>query len=269
MAAHRGGPWWKLGRDGAGPGVKAAVALLYPINLLLFRRTWRHIDRIPETGPAIVVMNHISKIDPIIMAAFIWDTGRVPRFMIKSTLFTYPVVGWVFRTAQQIPVDRGSSAARSAVDAAHAALARGEVVIIYPEGTTTKDPDLWPMQARTGIARLALDNPGVPIIPVGQWGSVKHGPRSRRRLGRRPVSASIGEPVPLDDLRARPLSLDALRETTERIMVAVRDEVAVLRGETPPAQFYKPAKPNRPSKPGSSTGPADAAEPAQYVEGGQ
>jgi 1-acyl-sn-glycerol-3-phosphate acyltransferase len=255
MAAHRGGPWWRLGRTGAGPGIKVAVAILYPINLLLFRRKWRNIEGIPETGPAIIVMNHISVIDPVVMAAFIWDTGRVPRFMIKSTLFTKPVIGWVFRTAQQIPVQRGSSAARSAVDAAHAALAAGEVVIIYPEGTTTRDPEIWPMQARTGIARMALDSPGVPIIPVGQWGtqhiishrdSVGDTPPAKRRrklhLGRIPVSTSIGAPVPLDDLRERPLSLDVLRETTERIMVAVRDEVAVLRGETPPEAFYKPAR---------------------------
>ncbi len=246
MAAHRGGPWWKLGRDGAGPGVKAAVALLYPINLALFRRDWRNIEGIPATGPAIVVMNHISVVDPIIMAAFVWDTGRVPRFMIKSSLFNYPIVGWVFRTAQQIPVERGSSAARNAVDAAHAALARGEIVIIYPEGTTTKDPDLWPMQARTGIARMALDNPGIPVIPVGQWGIGKRGAnpavQPKRRLGRRRISASIGAPVPLEDLRARPLTLDVLREATERIMVAVRDQVAALRGEQPPAEFFKPPK---------------------------
>lgn len=246
MAAHRGGPWWKLRRDGAGPGVKTAVALLYPINLALFRRDWRHIDRIPATGPAIVVMNHISIVDPIIMAAFIWDTGRVPRFMIKSSLFNYPLVGWVFRTAQQIPVERGSSAARAAVDAAQEALGRGEMVIIYPEGTTTKDPDLWPMQARTGIARMALDNPGVPVVPVGQWGIgsrlANPSVRPSRRLARRRISASIGEPVELEDLRSRPLSLDVLRETTERIMVAVRDEVAQLRGEDPPTAFLKPPK---------------------------
>ena len=256
MAAHRGGPWWKIGRTGAGTGVKLAVLLLYPINLLAFRRTWRNIEGIPEKGPAIVVMNHISVIDPVLMAAFIWDTGRVPRFMIKSTLFSKPVIGWVFRTAQQIPVERGSSAARSAVDAAHAALANGELVIIYPEGTTTRDPEVWPMQARTGIARMALDSPGMPIIPVGQWGTqdiiskrdqAGDAPpparRRRLRLSRIPVSASVGPAVDLDDLRERPLTLDVLREATERIMVAVRDEVAVLRGETPPTAFYKPVRP--------------------------
>jgi 1-acyl-sn-glycerol-3-phosphate acyltransferase len=245
MAAHQGGAWWRVGRAGAGAGIKVSVLGLYPVNFLLFRREWRHIERIPLSGPVIVVMNHVSVVDPIVMATFLWDTGRVPRFMIKSSLFTKPFVGWVFRTARQIPVARGSGDARAAVEATNQALRDGELIGIYPEGTTTRDPAGWPMQARTGIARLALDNPGVPIIPVGQWGlSVRaarknpDAPKRRRRFGRICVTASVGEPVPLDDLRNAPMSLDVLRKTTQRIMVAVRDEVAAVRGQQAPEEFF-------------------------------
>jgi len=249
MAAHRGGPWWRVTRPGAGAGIKVSVLTLYPLSLLLFERQWRNIERIPSSGPAIVVMNHVSVVDPVLMATFLWDTGRVPRFMIKSDLFSKPFVGWVFRTAEQIPVARGSGEARAAVEAAHQALAGGELIAIYPEGTTTRDPSGWPMQARTGIARMALDNPGVPVIPVGHWGlrvraagKGADAPRRTRRWGRVRVTASVGEPVPLDDLRAGPITLDVLRRTTRRIMGAVRDEVAAVRGEQPPAEFYVPAR---------------------------
>lgn len=248
MVARQGGPWWRIDRAGAGGGVKLAVVALYPLTSLLCRREWRNIERIPATGPVIAVINHVSDVDPVLMATLLWDSGRIPRFMIKSSLFTKPVVGWVFRTADQIPVARGTGDARASVDAAHQALADGELIAIYPEGTTTRDPDGWPMQARTGIARLALDNPGVPVIPIGQWGlRVKAAPTKRRRprLGRIRIAASVGNPVELDDLRGRPLTLDLLRQATQRIMGAVRDEVAAARGETPPEQFYVPPREKR------------------------
>lgn len=261
MAARQGGPWWRIDRPGSGGGVKLAVATLYPLTLLAFRRDWRHIERIPANGPVIAVMNHVSDIDPVLMATLLWDSGRVPRFMIKSSLFTKPVVGWVFRTAEQIPVARGTGDARASVDAAQKALKDGELVAIYPEGTTTRDPQGWPMQARTGIARMALDNPGVPVIPIGQWGlRVKAAGHRRRRLrlGRIRVGASIGRPVELDDLRDRPMTLDVLRQATQRIMVAVRDEVAEVRGEDAPEQFYVPPREKRPSAPASGPGAAEA-----------
>lgn len=263
MAAHQGGPWWRIDRPGAGGGVKLAVATLYPLSLLMFRRDWRNIERVPAHGPVIAVMNHVSVMDPVVMATMLWDTGRVPRFMIKSSLFTKPVVGWVFRTGEQIPVARGTGDARASVDAARKALKDGELVAIYPEGTTTRDPQGWPMQARTGIARLALDNPGVPVIPIGQWGlRVKAAGRVRRapRLGRIRVAASVGRPVELDDLRDRPMTLDALRQATQRIMVAVREEVAAVRGEPAPEQFYVPPREKRSRPPAGDAADASAGD---------
>jgi 1-acyl-sn-glycerol-3-phosphate acyltransferase len=125
--------------------------------------------------------------------------------------------------------------------AAIEALEGGEAVVIYPEGTTTKDPDNWPMQAKTGIARLVLAAPDTPVVPIGQWGPHKMGGFSIKRLGRRRTSlASVGEPLDMSRFRGKEPSGALLREITDEIMSAVCDEVALLRGEPAPSSFHLP-----------------------------
>jgi 1-acyl-sn-glycerol-3-phosphate acyltransferase len=159
--------------------------------------------------------------------------------MIKSGVFDWPVIGYMMKGSKQIPVYRGTADAAQSLREAVAALERGEAVVIYPEGTTTKDPDNWPMQAKTGIARLVLLSPETPVVPIGQWGPHKMGGFSWRRLGRRrPSLASVGEPLDLSRFRGKEPSGPLLREITDEIMGAVRDQVATLRGEQPPAKFY-------------------------------
>jgi 1-acyl-sn-glycerol-3-phosphate acyltransferase len=122
-----------------------------------------------------------------------------------------------------------------------AALERGEAIVIYPEGTTTKDPDNWPMQAKTGIARLVLASPDTPVVPIGQWGPHKMGGFSIKRFGRRRTSwASVGEPLDMSRFRGKEPSGALLREITDEIMSAVRDEVALVRGEPAPTEFFQP-----------------------------
>ncbi len=227
-----------------GPYMRFAVIVVYPLTSLLFRLRWRHIERIPADGPAIIAVNHISYADPLVFGRFIWDAGRVPRYLAKESLFRLPFpAGRIVRGAGQIPVHRGSADAAQALQGAVAALGRGEMVLIYPEGTVTRDPEFWPMQAKTGVARLALLAPGVPVIPVGQWGpqnflDVYH--RRFRPLPRTTVSVSVGEPVDLSSYTGRPPTPEMLREMTDRIMTAVRAQVAELRGEPVPAGgFYQ------------------------------
>jgi 1-acyl-sn-glycerol-3-phosphate acyltransferase len=144
--------------------------------------------------------------------------------------------------AGQIPVYRGTADAATSLRDAVDALARGECVVIYPEGTTTKDPDSWPMVAKTGIARLVLLSPDTPVVPVGQWGPHRMGGFSWRRLGRRRTSwASVGEPLDLSRYRGKEPTAETLRSITDEIMRAVRDEIAQFRDEPPPAEFYVPA----------------------------
>ncbi|MEP6598679.1 MAG: lysophospholipid acyltransferase family protein [Actinomycetota bacterium] len=229
----------RLHKPKAGFWIRLAVAVLYPVGGLLFRIRWRHLDRMPAEGGVIVAMNHLSHIDTILMARLVWQTGRLPRFMIKSTVFDLPGVGRLMLGAKQIPVHRGSSEAVQSLQDAVDALDQGEAVVIYPEGTITKDPDHWPMQAKTGLARLVMRAPNVPVVPIGQWGAQKQkGGLFRRRT----AQASVGEPLDMSKYAGAEVTLSVLREITQTIMVAVRDEVAELRGEVPPQEFYRPSR---------------------------
>lgn len=234
----------RLHKPKAGFWIRLCVVILYPLDGLLFRIRWRHLDRVPapETGGVIIAVNHISQIDTVLMARFVWQSGRVPRFMIKAGVFSWPIVGRIMHGAGQIPVYRGTTDASKSLRDAVTALEQGEAIVIYPEGTTTKDPANWPMQAKTGIARLVLLSPDTPVVPVGQWGAHKMG-FSHNRLGRRRVSlASVGEPLDLSRFRGKEPTAETLREITDEIMGAVRSEVADLRGERAPEEFFVPAR---------------------------
>jgi 1-acyl-sn-glycerol-3-phosphate acyltransferase len=235
----------RLHKPKAGFWIRTWVMILFPITSALFRIRWRHLDRVPapSEGGVLIVVNHVSQIDTVLMARLVWSSGRVPRFMIKAGVFDWPIVGYMMKGSGQIPVYRGTTDAAQSLRDAVAALELGEAVVIYPEGTTTKDPDNWPMQAKTGIARLVLLSPDTPVVPVGQWGPHKTGGFSLKRLGRRRKSlASVGEPLDMSRFRGKEPSGPILREITDEIMGAVRAEVATLRGEPAPAEFFVPAR---------------------------
>ncbi|MCZ2838862.1 lysophospholipid acyltransferase family protein [Modestobacter sp. VKM Ac-2985] len=224
--------------------LRLCVAVVYPSASAAFRLRYHHADRIPPTGGVLLVANHVSVLDPLACARLVWDAGRAPHFLAKDTLFS-GVAGAILRGAGQIPVSRGSSAASSSVHAAKAALDAGDVVVVYPEGSVTRDPDWWPMQARSGVARLALTTEAM-VLPVAQWGPQRvhdyHTKTLHRRL-RTPVEHLVGEPIDLSEQRARvragaPLTPELLREVTDLLMARVRDQLGELRGEQPPAQFH-------------------------------
>jgi 1-acyl-sn-glycerol-3-phosphate acyltransferase len=233
----------RLHRPKAGFFIRAWVIILFPITSAFFRLRWRNLDRVPapDQGGVIIAINHLSHADTILMARLVWSSGRIPRFLIKAGVFDWPVIGRMMHGAGQIPVYRGTADAAQSLHDAVDALARGEAIVIYPEGTTTKDPDNWPMVAKTGIARLVLLSPDTPVVPIGQWGPHKAGGLRIRRLGRRRTSfASVGEPLNMSRFRGKEPSTALLREITDEVMTAVREEVAALRGEPAPAGFYVP-----------------------------
>ncbi|MGY1660511.1 lysophospholipid acyltransferase family protein [Geodermatophilus sp. SYSU D00705] len=257
--ARRAPSRWRT-RKPLPPALWLCVVAVYPVTALVFRLRYRHAERFPRTGPVLVVANHVSVVDPLACARLVWDCGRVPHFLAKSSVFKGPA-GRILRAAGQIPVARGSADARTSLSAAEADLAAGNVVVIYPEGSVTRDPDWWPMEARTGVARLALTTDAV-VLPVAQWGPQRlhdyHAKKLHLRL-RVPAEYLVGEPVDLADLRAevragRPVTGELLREVTDRMMGAVRDQLAEVRGEPAPTAFFAP-RPRR-------TLPGDAPESA-------
>src|SRR6476661_6456660 len=186
------------------------------------KRTWDGGENIPATGGCIVVFNHISHVDPLTAAHIVYDHGRLPRYLAKSGLFKNKALGFFLRDARQIPVERLRRNAAGAFDAAVAAIRQGECVVVYPEGTLTRDPDGWPMTGKSGAARIALAT-GCPVIPVGQWGAQELlAPYAKRPdlFPRKLITMKVGDPVDLADLVGDQSSA-AVSQATARIMAAV------------------------------------------------
>lgn len=215
------------------------LGVLKPPTVVLTRRVVSGTEFVPPGG-VILAANHISYVDPVVLCDFVLhDLHRAPRFLAKRELFQgNGLVGRVMRGAGQIPVDRHTEDASRVLEPAVEALRQGETVVIYPEGTVTRDPGKWPMLARTGVARLALLS-GVPVVPVAQWGAqdiLDTGRSSRVSLRpRRLVSFRVGPPVDLSLWAGRELTADVLRAATDAVMAAITAELEVLRGERAPA----------------------------------
>lgn len=226
-----------MSRRKVGFWFRVVVILLKPPLMVLTKRDWRGAEMIPSSGGCVLVANHISHFDPLAFAHFVYDNGRIPRFLAKAEVFTVPVIGRIIAKVGQIPVYRRSYDASHAYRAAVEAVRRGECVIIYPEGTITRDPGLWPMTGRTGAARVALTT-GVPVIPVAQWGPQEIlAPYAKRFrfFPRKTMRMQAGPPVDLSEFAGRPLSTAVLRDATEKIMAAITEQLEKIRGEQGPA----------------------------------
>jgi 1-acyl-sn-glycerol-3-phosphate acyltransferase len=213
------------------------AAVVRPLLAATTRRRWDGTSHIPRSGGVIVAVNHISYVDPLLIGHLLYDAGRVPLFMGKQEMFRWPLVGAVMRFTGQIPVNRNSADASLSLSHAVTALQAGECVVIYPEGTVTRDADYWPMAGRTGVARLALLS-GAPVIPVAQWGAQRILGRDRRPrlLPRRTISILVGPPLDLGAVGQEGNSMDALHGATQRVMAAITGQLAQLRGESAPEQ---------------------------------
>jgi 1-acyl-sn-glycerol-3-phosphate acyltransferase len=222
------------------------AVVLKPIFFLTTKPRWIDGTKLPATGGCIVVLNHLSHIDPLTAAHFTYDHGRYPRYLAKAGLFRNKVLGRFLRAARQIPVFRASRDAVGAYDAAVAAVEAGECVVVYPEGTLTRDPGLWPMTGKSGAARIGLAT-GCPVIPVGQWGAHELLPPYAKKpdlFPRKRITMKVGDPVDLSDLAATAApgehSAAVVRQATDRIMLALTELVAEIRGETAPTDRFDP-----------------------------
>jgi 1-acyl-sn-glycerol-3-phosphate acyltransferase len=218
------------------------VAIAEPLLRLLTRQRWIDGEKIPAHGACVVVGNHVSHIDPLTFAHFVYGHGRIVRFLAKAEVLDVPVLGRLIRATGQIPVYRLTADASQAFRAAVVAVEEGKCVAVYPEGTITRDPDLWPMVGKTGAARIALST-NAPVIPVAQWGPQEILPPYAplpRLFPRKTMVVKAGDPVALEDLRDRELTPEVLREATARIMAAITGLLEEIRGEQAPAERYDP-----------------------------
>ncbi|MGO1583390.1 MAG: lysophospholipid acyltransferase family protein [Actinomycetaceae bacterium] len=242
-----------------------AAALRPPMRALLGQR-WAGAHHLPASGGFVVVANHVSNLDGPLVGDFLLASGAPPAFLAKSELFARPRVGALLRSAGQVEVRRDTDAAEQSLDAAREAVAEGRCVVVFPEGTFTRDPDLWPMTARPGAARLALET-GAPLVPVVCWGGQRVLPpfTSRfRPFPRETAQVVAGPPMTRTELLggvdeaadpavgpaegtaaagpdggpAAGAGADPAVVATDAIMDRLTAMLAVVRGETPPARRW-------------------------------
>lgn len=219
---------------------RTALRVIRFLLHFLTSTTREGLTHVPRQGPVIVAGNHISTFDPIVLAATVAAAGRRPRAMATGGLFRAPVLGPLLHRSGFIPVHRRSDNPAAALEPAVTALRAGQVVMLYPEGRITTDPDYRPLPARTGVVRLALDT-GAPVVPVAQWGAQLVIPNGRsplyavRSVGRRRrVRVRVGEPIDLRRLlgvqRAADATPEQLRDGAAAVMTAIEDLLVPLRG---------------------------------------
>ena len=226
--------------------ITAGFAL--PLMALISRITVRGSENIPATGGFILAPCHFSAIDPVVMGIGLWKAGRTPRFMAKESLFRIPVLGSILRGLGQIPVDRaGQQRALGPMKAARSLAQTGGGIIIFPEGSLSRDPDLWPMRGKTGAVRMALDA-GIPLIPAAHWGTAELMPRYSGKIKLfppTPITVLIGKPIDLSAFAGKTLDQKKLTHATEILMTAIAELQGQLRGATPPTKRWDPVEHNQ------------------------
>lgn len=201
-------------------------------------------ENLPLEGPYVLAPGHYSEFDPVIIAVATWRLGRAPRFMAKESLFRVPVLGSVLRATGMVPVARAASAsaAKQTIEQAESLVEHGRGVIVYPEGSLTRDPDLWPMRGKTGAVRLALEG-GIPVIPVATWGVQRILPRYGKLSlwpPRKRVQVRLGPAVDLSAFRGSTAPAQ-LAAATDVVMADIARLMGELRGQEPPAQRWNPS----------------------------
>jgi 1-acyl-sn-glycerol-3-phosphate acyltransferase len=224
------------------------AGLILPVMNLAARYEIIDAHKFPRSGAFVLSPNHYSEIDPVVMGVVAWKLGRLPRFLAKASVFEIPVFGAVLRRSGQIPVQRGGSVRGSEpVKAAQRLAEKGQIVVVYPEGSLTRDPDLWPMRGKTGAVRIALEQ-GIPIVPAAHWGAQHLMERYSKKISlfpRKTITVKIGDPIDLSQFRGRSLDTATLNEATAVVMLAITALLEDLRGEKAPAKRWNPAEHNQ------------------------
>jgi len=228
---------------GANRTWKLGSLVLLPLLNALYSHDWKGGRNIPATGPVIVISNHISYVDPFVFTHFLYSQGRAVRFLAKESIFRVPVIGAILRGGGQVPIKRESPGASiDALAYAQQALEAGHCLGFYPEGTLTRDPGIWPMGAKTGLARLAVVTK-VPVIPCAQWGAqsiLEPYGRSFKMFPRRRVCVLAGEPLDFSPWFGMQDDPVAMMEATRYAMKGITDLLEILRAESAPEVIFDP-----------------------------
>jgi len=220
------------------------AAIVVPLVGWFAKIEVRGAENLPREGAYVLAPNHHSEFDPLTVAVATWRLGRAPRFMAKESLFRVPVLGAALRATGMVPVTRGKSGASQSMAQANDIVKNARGVIVYPEGTLTRDPDVWPMRGKSGAVRLALAG-GIPLIPVAHWGEQQFMPRyGKLKLfpPRRRVTVVVGKPVDMSDFIGREHEKGVLNDATDRVMADISVLLGEIRGEQPPAERWDPAR---------------------------
>jgi 1-acyl-sn-glycerol-3-phosphate acyltransferase len=215
------------------PWYRFAVLTLRPPIALWFNWRFEGTEHVPSEGPVLVAANHVSYFDPLAHGLMLVKAGRRPRFLAKKELYGNWFLRHLLEGAKQIRVERGSGSA-APLQEAEKALKDGEVVLVYPEATVTRNPDFTPMKAKTGIARLTLAT-DVPVLPIAVWGSQAVWQRSGARslaFGR-PIWVKAGPPLDFSQFEGQQDDPAVLREVSDAVMDELSRLVQDLRQRYP------------------------------------
>ena len=224
--------------------LRLVALILQPVVRFMFKIEAEGVEKLPKQGAYILVPNHATNVDALGVAYFIYVTlKRAPHFLAKENLFKIPLLGRILLAAGQIPVFRtGGQRNDDSLRVAYSYLEAGHSICVFPEGTLTRDPEMWPMRGKTGAVRLALQS-GVPVYPMAQWGSEAIMGRYSKKF--RPgfwkkVRIVIGDEIDLTRFRKEQLTPAELYEATEVVMTEITKLVEYLRGERAPNRRWDP-----------------------------
>jgi len=200
------------------------LPLLYAPPLRMRRHGHEHL---PASGPLLIVCNHVSVADPIVLMAA--ARSRRTSMMSKAELFEMPVFGFVLRCLRAFPIDRSKAADFRAIRHALGLLARGHAVVVFPEGHVSRSGRM--RRGATGAGMFA-QRPGVTVIPAVAW---------HTQLFKGPARVVFGPPIDMSDLAHGPRKARN-REATDRIMAILARMVAEAGGpvQDPPVGPQRP-----------------------------
>jgi len=205
---------------------------IYRVGWLGFRALYRfyfgwrvyNAERVPLEGPVILASNHASYLDPPLVGAGI---RRDINYLARESLFRFPVVGWVLRNWNSVPVDREGGGARG-LKAILERLLKGGAIILFPEGTRSRDGK--PQPARSGIG-LTVIKSTAPVVPVRVFGTYEaFGRHMRLPKPFRRVAVKYGKPMYFEKLRAeaKECPKDRLRQIYQQVADELMDVIAKL-----------------------------------------